>query len=82
MNQQQANIDLSNSEAYVCEECGDDTFVTVFKLRKLSSIASPTGAEMLVPIQALACRACGYINKEFLPDLGEDSEDESPLTLV
>ena len=81
MNQQQQNIDLSNSEAYTCESCGHDTFITAFKMRKLSSIASPSGEDMIIPIQAFACKECGNINKEFLPDLGE-SEENSSLKLV
>lgn len=76
---QQPNIDLSTSVPYVCEKCGHDTFVTVFKLRKIPAIASPSGEEMLVPIQAFACAECGHINQEFLPkDL---PEDENKLTL-
>lgn len=75
----QQNVDLSNSTGYVCEECGHDVFTTVFKLRQISALASPSGEEMLVPIQAFACKKCDHINKEFLPkDL---PEDESKLTL-
>ena len=75
MNQQ---VDLSNSVEYVCESCSHDTFETAFKLRKIPAIASPSGEEMLVPIQVFACKECGHINKEFLPDTGE----ESSLSLV
>jgi Zn ribbon nucleic-acid-binding protein len=42
---------------------------------------SPSGEEMLVPIQAFACVKCGHINKEFLPkDLPDD--EENPLFVV
>ena len=79
--QQQQNVDLSASRPYVCEACGHDTFQTVFKLRTISAIASPSGEEMLVPIQAFACVKCGHINKEFLPkDLPDD--EENPLSVV
>tara|TARA_R110000803_G_scaffold164017_1_gene227774 strand:- start:595 stop:819 length:225 start_codon:yes stop_codon:yes gene_type:complete len=74
MNQQ---VDLSNSVEYVCEHCGHDTFETAFKLRKIPAIISPSGEEMLVPIQVFACKECGHINKEFLPDV----DGESTLTL-
>jgi len=75
----QANVDLSNSTAYVCEECGHDVFTTVFKLRQIPAIISPSGEEMLVPIQAFACTKCGHINKEFLP---KDLPSDDNLTVV
>jgi len=79
--QQQPNVDLSASTPYVCDECGHDTFQTVFKLRTISAMMSPSGEEMLVPIQAFACVKCGHINKEFLPkDLPDD--EETPLFVV
>ncbi len=75
----QHNVDLSNSTAYVCEECGHDVFTTVFKIRQIPALMSPSGESMLVPIQAFACTECGHINAEFLPkDL---PEDETKLTL-
>ena len=81
MQQQQPNVDLSASTPYVCDECGHDTFQTVFKLRTISAMMSPSGEEMLVPIQAFACVKCGHINKEFLPkDLPDD--EENPLFVV
>ena len=77
---QQPNVDLSTSTPYVCEKCGHDTFHTVFKLRTISAMVSPSGEEMLVPIQAFACAECGHINKELLQkDL---SEDDNNLTLA
>ena len=79
--QQPGNVDLSASKPYLCDACGYDTFQTVFKLRQISAIASPSGEEMLVPIQAFACVKCGHINKEFLPkDLPDD--EENPLSVV
>jgi len=67
---QQQGVDLSNSTPYVCEECGHDVFVTAFKLQSVPSIVSPTGEEMLVPIQVFMCNKCGHINEEFLPKIG------------
>ena len=40
--QPQMNIDFSQTTAETCEECGNDTFVQVFKMRKLSALLSPT----------------------------------------
>ena len=63
----QMNIDFSQTTAETCEECGNDTFVQVFKMRKLSALLSPTGQESMIPIQIFACAKCGYVNKGFQP---------------
>ena len=66
-NQQQFNVDISQTEAEVCEACGNDTFVQVYQMRKLSALLSPTGKPTMIPIQVFACAKCGHINPEFLP---------------
>ena len=63
--QPQMNIDFSQTTAEICEECNNDTFHHVFKMRKLSALLSPTGEETMVPIQVFACAKCNYINKGF-----------------
>jgi uncharacterized Zn finger protein len=65
--QPQMNIDFSQTVAEVCEECGNDTFTEVFKMRKLSALLSPTGQEALIPINLFACAKCGHVNKGFQP---------------
>ena len=65
--QPQMNIDLSQTTAEVCEKCENDTFIAVFKMRKLSALLSPAGKESMVPLQVFACAKCGYINKGFQP---------------
>ena len=69
MNRQQPglNIDFSQTTPEVCDECGHDVFVSVFKIRKLSALLSPTGEESMIPMQVFACAKCGHINKSFLP---------------
>ena len=66
-NEQQINIDLSQTTAEVCEKCENDTFQQVYKMRKLSALLSPAGKESMIPIQIFACAKCGHINKGFLP---------------
>ena len=77
MNREQPglNVDFSQTTAEVCESCGNDTFIQVYKMRKLSALLSPTGQEARVPIPLFSCAKCGYINKCFLPkeDFGDDS---------
>ena len=69
MNRQQPglNIDINQTTAEVCESCGNDTFVQVYKMRTLSALLSPTGQETKIPLQLFACHKCGHINKSFLP---------------
>lgn len=67
MSQQQINVDLSNAQDIVCENCGNYTFEEVLLMKKLSALLSPTGKEAIVPIPTFACNACGFINKQFLP---------------
>ena len=75
MNRQQPglNVDISQTTAEVCESCGNDTFVQVFKMRKLSALLSPAGKETLIPIQIFACHKCGLVNEGFLPKETDES---------
>ena len=66
-NEQQMNIDFSQTTAEVCEKCENDTFTQVFRMRKLSALLSPAGQESMIPIQVFACAKCGHINPGFLP---------------
>ena len=65
--QPQMNIDFSQTTAEVCEKCGNDTFVSAIKLRKLSALLSPAGQETIIPVQIFACMKCNHVNKGFLP---------------
>ena len=69
MNREQPglNIDFSQTTAEICTECGNDTFIQVYKMRKLSALLSPAGKETIIPINVFACNKCGHINDEFLP---------------
>jgi len=66
-NEQQMNIDFSQTTSEVCEKCENDTFQQVYRMRKLSALLSPTGQESMIPIQVFTCTKCGHINKGFLP---------------
>ena len=68
----QMNIDFSQTSAEICEKCENDTFVQVYKIRKLSALLSPSGTEAMIPIQLFTCAKCGHINKGFLPKGLED----------
>ena len=71
--QQQFNVDLSQTTEVICEECKNTTFNHVFKLRKLSALLSPSGQETMIPMQVFACVKCGHINSDFLPPEEDDT---------
>tara|TARA_R110001599_G_scaffold140120_1_gene320012 strand:+ start:296 stop:517 length:222 start_codon:yes stop_codon:yes gene_type:complete len=65
--QPQMNVDFSQTTAETCESCENETFVQVYRMRKLSALLSPTGQPTMIPIQVFACAKCGHINKGFQP---------------
>lgn len=69
MTKQNINIDLSQTSEIVCSECGNQTFIQSFYIRRLSAILSPNGQESLIPIPVFECSSCGNINAEFKPKL-------------
>ena len=75
MNREQSgfNIDLSKTTPIICEACGNNSFNSVFHIRKLSALVSPSGQETIIPVQAFACAECKHINQDFLPQ-NEKSE--------
>ena len=68
LGQKQAKPDFSQALDYTCEKCGGVAFVTQFLIKKFSALLSPTGEEMLAPIQVFACAKCGNINSDFIPE--------------
>lgn len=67
MQQPQVNIDISQTQAVVCEECNHVHFEQVVVLRKASGLLTGTGQPTYMPIPVFACTKCGHVNAEFLP---------------
>ena len=61
------NVKLDQTEELTCDECGCAAFKSVFLLRKVSALLSPSGKETVFPIQVFSCDSCGHINEDFLP---------------
>lgn len=61
------NLDLSQTTAISCDNCGNVTFEEIVMLRHVSAIVSPTGKDAIVPIPAFGCNVCGFVNDRFLP---------------
>ena len=64
------NVDLSDAETMICEECGNKVFLQGYIIKKISAIISPTRQEVIAPIQVFNCGSCG----EMLDLGGEMSE--------
>ena len=61
--QQQVKVDLSDAETMKCQKCGNTIFIQGYVVKKISAIVSPTGKEVIAPIQVFNCGNCG----EMLP---------------
>jgi len=62
---QNISIDINQTDPIVCDDCGNDTFLEVFYMRKVSAVIA--GEESIIPIPVFECARCGHINKVFEP---------------
>ena len=60
---QQVKVDLSDADTMKCQSCGNSIFIQGYVIKKISAIVSPTGKEVIAPIQVFNCGNCG----EMLP---------------
>lgn len=58
-------MSLENSKPVTCESCGNDTFVEVLYIRKISKLLTGAPEDALVPIPSFACSKCSHVNQEF-----------------
>ena len=58
------NIKLEDTTPIKCT-CGNDRFIPVFLLRKVSALLA--GKESILPVQVFECSACGEVLPESLP---------------
>ena len=60
MNQQQG-IDPSQFKTMEClsDGCEETSFYQLFEIRKLSSLVSPSGKEMIMQVPVFRCSSCG-----------------------
>ena len=61
--QQQVQIDLSDEDTMKCQKFENSIFIQGSVIKKISAIVSPTGKEVIAPIQVFNCGNCG----EMLP---------------
>ena len=59
--QKQVEVDLKSAETMKCAECGNTIFIQGYVIKKISAIMSPTGQEVVAPVQVFNCGNCGTI---------------------
>ena len=52
-------VDLSDADTMKCQSCENPVFIQGYIIKKISAIVSPTGKEVIAPIQVLNCGICG-----------------------
>ena len=61
-------INLQDADDVACDECENTYFSPAIIIKRVSALLSPTGQEMMAPVQLFQCNKCGHVNKEFLPE--------------
>jgi uncharacterized Zn finger protein len=64
--EQQINVNLKDAEDVECYKCKNLYFTPVVRIKRISPLMSPSGEEMMAPIQTFQCNSCGHVNKQFL----------------
>ena len=64
--EQQINVNLKDAEDIKGGEGENLYFIPVVRVKRISPLMSPSGEEMLAPIQTFQCSSCGHVNKQFL----------------
>ena len=66
----QVQVDITDAETMTCMKCDNKIFIQGYVIKKISAIISPTGQEVIAPVQVFNCGSCG----ELLPLGGEVDE--------
>ena len=66
----QVQVDLKDAETMTCQKCDNKIFIQGYVVKKLSAIISPTGQEVIAPVQVFNCGSCGE-----LLDIGGDMSE-------
>ena len=61
LSKQQVQVDLQEAETMTCQECNNKIFIQGYVIKKISAIMSPTGEEVIAPVQVFNCGNCGEI---------------------
>lgn len=58
---QKVQVDLKDAETMKCQKCENTIFIQGYVVKKISAIMSPTGQEVIAPVQVFNCGNCGEI---------------------
>ena len=56
---QKVQVDLKDAETMSCQKCGNKIFIQGYVIKKISAIMSPSGQEVIAPVQVFNCGNCG-----------------------
>ena len=61
------SVNLEDAECIRCDNCESAVFKQSYVLRKVSALLSPTGKEVVVPVNIMQCSECEHVNEGFVP---------------
>ncbi|SVC86784.1 uncharacterized protein METZ01_LOCUS339638 [marine metagenome] len=67
---------MSKADTLKCDKCDNYLFITSYVIKKVSAIMSPTGQEVIAPVQVYSCGNCGVVPKLFTEGTGLEFDDE------
>ena len=59
-------IDITDADDVGCKECNGVYFTQLVRIKKVSAIMSPTGQDVVFPVQIVKCDRCGAIDESVL----------------
>jgi len=70
---------LETATDFVCENCGGLNFIDVYRIKKISGLATGTGVDSLLPIPVYACADCGHVNSIFIEKMNNKKEETQKI---
>jgi len=61
------NVDFSDLEDVVCEECSSKHFEQIYLLKRVPALLSPTHKTTYAPAQIFRCVDCKHVNEVLMP---------------
>lgn len=68
---------LATAKDLTCTKCGNNIFMQSYIIKQISAILSPTGKEILYPMQVFSCTQCGNIDDMFTGENSDTKSEES-----
>ena len=62
------NINPSDLDTIECQKCSNKTFNQTFIVKRVPSVLSPSGKQIMIPVPVFYCSMCGEICKQLLPE--------------